>query len=446
MLNTKDNIAAIASGISGAVCIVKCAGPDILSIARKVFSGRGELGRESARRMRLGQVAGDTVLAVYMPGPASYTGDDVVEFHTHGGAAAAGAVLRKVLESGCRMAEPGEFTFRAFVNGKMDLLQAESVAELISAGSELALKTAEKQLDGVLSSKVHAIRDKIFAVLSECESDLDFSEAELELDPGLPDRLNEVSCEVDTLIKSAAMGRILRHGAAVALAGEPNAGKSSLLNCLLGYERSIVSDIPGTTRDTVEEALSIRGIPVKIVDTAGLRNNPGELEKLGMERSYREFQAAQVVFLVLDARRPESLASSLEAVGKTPGKVLVLWNKCDLTGFEIQLPETPYPAVKISARTGEGMTDLEEAFEQLIKSDDAGNWENPEFAVNSRTAELLEETAKLLPEAEAELRAGRGEIAAVNLHQAVKLLGKITGENAEPDLLEDIFSRFCIGK
>lgn len=445
VLNTKDNIAAISSGISGAVCVVKCSGPGVLEIARSVFSGGGRLNRENARKMLLGRVAGDTVLAVYMPGPASYTGDDVVEFHSHGGAAAAGAVLKSVLDGGCRMAEPGEFTFRAFVNGKMDLLQAESVAELVSAGSELALRSAEKRMDGALSDRIGAIREKVFSVLSECESDLDFSESDLELDPGLPDRLAEAAAEVDALLKSAAMGKIIRQGVSVALAGEPNAGKSSLLNRLLGYERTIVSDIPGTTRDTVEESLSIREIPVKITDTAGLRDDPGELEKLGMERSYREFQTSQLVLLVLDARRPERLGNALAALEGVAAERIAVWNKCDLAGFDAELPATPFPAVRISALTGEGMCDLEDAFERTIKSG-GGDWENPEFAVNARTAELLEEVKTLLPEAERELRANRGELAAADLHRAVLALGKITGENAEPDLLEAVFRRFCIGK
>ncbi len=454
MFNTKDNIAALATGTSGAVSIVKISGPDALEIANKVWHGKTSLGRENARKMMLGRAAGDQVLAVYMPGPASYTGDDVVEIHSHGGTAAGSAVLQELFSCGCRMAERGEFTFRAFVNGKMDLAQAEAVGELIDAGSRAALHLAERQLDGYLSRRVGALHRELASILAECESQLDFSEENIELEHPLYERFAQISENIAQLLSGAGRGRIIREGVSVVLAGAPNAGKSSLLNLLLGYERAIVSAVPGTTRDTLEEAAEFGGIKTVFTDTAGLRENGGELEKLGIERSRRAFFDAQVIFYLMDASSPQTADAELDKIIKEHGaeRILPVWNKCDLLP-DFHLTPLPEPGglknfVRISASGGENIAELEKRFAELVwqenvKGDGDGGGE---FAVNVRTAGLLQDAYSKADEVSALLKDESYELAAIGLRDMISDLGKITGDDVAPDILEEIFSRFCIGK
>lgn len=349
-MNTFDNIAAPATGIGGAVSIIRISGPDALAIGRRVWRGRRELGPESRRELLLGRVGIDSALAVFMPGPASYTGDDVVELHCHGGQSAADQALRSVFAAGCRPAEPGEFTFRAFVNGKLDLAQAEAVNDVISAGSDLALRIAEKQLDGVLSRRLEAAYDELNALRAECESHLDFPDEELAWEPDVPARLEALTAQLRELYDTRDIGGALRDGVSVVLAGRPNAGKSSLLNRLLGYERAIVTPIPGTTRDTVEAQTVICNLPVRITDTAGLRESADPIEQMGVERSRKSIAAASVTFWLLDASGGELEAELAEMERADAGNRIAVWNKIDLVP-ERALPELPCPAVRISART-----------------------------------------------------------------------------------------------
>ena len=301
-----DTIAALCTAPGGALNILRISGPDALRIGRQVWHGKNELGPAAARKMLLGKVcrgndpaSGEPCLAVFMPGPASYTGEDTVELHCHGGSFAPGRLLRELIGAGARMAEPGEFTKRAFLNGKMDLTQAEAVADLIAAKTESAARLAEKQLSGRLGDNIRQLRETLTHLLAEFESRLDFSEENLDWLPTekcLAEMQNTAD-RLDRMIRSADDGSILRDGVKVVIAGRPNAGKSSLLNALLGFDRAIVTEIPGTTRDTLEEFVSFRNIPVRLTDTAGLHESVSDpVEQLGIQRSLDSLKGASCIF------------------------------------------------------------------------------------------------------------------------------------------------------
>lgn len=446
-MNTNDTICAICTGTGGAISIIRIAGPDALKIGSIIWNGTVSLNEKPERQMLYGRCGGDPALAVYMPAPRSYTGDDVVEIQCHGGALAAKRVLDAALNAKARAAKPGEFTFRAFVNGKLDLTQAEAVSDIISAHSQMALNLAERQINGVLSQKISELRRQLTDILAECESRLDFSEENL--DWNHPDifisQIDQILATLTTLAESAKTGMILREGIRVVLAGRPNSGKSSLLNLLLGCERAIVSQIPGTTRDTIEEGAQLRGIPVRLTDTAGLRNSVDQIENLGIGRSRQTISLAQIVFWLLDASEPDLDAeiAELENCGASSNRIIAIWNKIDLAP-QRTLPELRFPSVRISTLNHEGINNLLDLFEEIVWGHEHA--EEPEIAVNSRHLALLNETSTLLPEATEHLTSEEWELAAILLRDAISALGSITGETIAPDILENIFSRFCIGK
>lgn len=441
-MNQSDNIAAPASAVGGAVTVIRLSGPEVLEIANKVWHGKKTLSAANARRMMLGTAAGDPTLAVYMKSPFSYTGEDVVELQCHGGAAAANSIMKELLNSGCRLAEPGEFTFRAFINGKLDLLQAEAVADLIASSSENALHLAQKQLAGSLSGRIDDLYDRIIALRSECESRLDFPDEELDFDDLVPEKIAQCRQCIADLIATSQAGSIIRDGVQVVLAGKPNSGKSSLLNRILGYDRAIVSAIPGTTRDTVESSAVIRGIGVKLTDTAGLRISDDPVEKMGIERSFRTIKAGMVTFWLLDAAAADPQAE-VSAIDRSAPGIIAVWNKCDIADTG-NLPETGLPTVKISARSGEN---LELLFDEFEKKVFAGNpVQIPEFAINARSTALLSDSLAHLDRASGSFSDGDYELAAAELANASIKIGEITGRTAAPDVLDKIFHRFCIGK
>ena len=441
-MNQSDNIAAPASAVGGAVTVIRLSGPDVLNIANTVWQGKKPLSDANKRKMMLGKVDGDPTLAVYMKAPHSYTGDDVVELQCHGGAAAANAVMKKLLSSGCRLAEPGEFTFRAFINGKLDLLQAEAVADIIASSSESALHLAEKQLAGTLSSRIDQLYDLLILLRSECESRLDFPDEELDFDDTVPEKIADTRRTISELIENGKSSSIIRDGVQVVLAGKPNAGKSSLLNRILGFDRAIVSAIPGTTRDTVESTAVIRNIGVKLTDTAGLRESSDPIEKLGIERSFRSIKAGMVTFWLLDASL-DDLASEVSAIDRSAPGVIAVWNKCDLAQGKL-LPETGLPTVEISARSGENINALFDEFEKIVFAGKAPVI--PEVAVNARSTALLESSLIHLDRAENSFNDGDYELAAAELADASVKIGEITGRSVAPDILDNIFHKFCIGK
>ncbi len=452
-MNTVDTIAAVATAPGGAIGIVRISGENALPAAQQVWRGRKSLCKANARMMLYGLIGdpGEPALAVYMPNPHSYTGEDVVELHCHGGAVTVRRTLEAVLsQKNVRAAEPGEFTMRAFINGKLDLAQAEAVGDIITATGDATLNLALRQLAGNLSRSVNDIRETLLLLASDCESRLDFPDEELEFDDSslLVERLNIARNALQKLIASAHAGAVLRQGVRITLAGKPNAGKSSLLNALLGIDRAIVSSIPGTTRDTLAENAVLRNIPVEITDTAGLRESDDEIEALGIERAKAAMLQSQVVFYLLDASA-EDIAGELTEfernIGSNKQQLIAVWNKMDLAK-ERDLPEIPeVPTVKISAMTGENLNALLDVFEKLVWQDDGNNADTPE-AVNARHLSLLQAADAALEPVADELISGSWELASANLRMALVETGRIVGETVEPDLLDEIFSRFCIGK
>ena len=452
-MNTEDTICAICTGVGGAISIIRIAGPDALEVGQKVWQGKNDLNFRNARKMLLGKIiledgnTGDSALAVFMPGPDSYTGGDVVELHCHGGALATRQTLDTTLQAGARAAEAGEFTFRAFVNGKMDLTQAEAVCDLITAHSDMALHLAERQIQGKLSASISVLRDELVDILAESESRMDFAGEDLDWtnDSVFIDKLEQVGAKITLLLESGREGIVLRNGIRVVLAGKPNAGKSSLLNLLLGFDRAIVTQVPGTTRDTLEENANLRGIPVTLIDTAGIREATDMIEGIGIDRSHQSIKQAQVVFWLLDASAEDLDSEISEMNTHTIDKenLIAIWNKTDLSKNKT-LPELPCPAVTISVLKSTGIDELLDMFEKAVW--EFPHSEEPEIAVNARHARLLEEAIEALPGAAINLDNNDWELAAVHLRSAISALASITGEESDPDILDNIFSRFCIGK
>lgn len=449
--DTTDTIGAIATGVGGGIAILRLSGPQALAIGNRVWKGRAPLSADSARLLCRGQVRDangeptDDSLAVVMPGPRSYTGEDVVELHCHGGQLVAHTVLAALLREGARHAEPGEFTKRAFLNGKIDLTQAEAVLDLIEAHSDMALHAANRQLDGHLRRRVDAIFAEICEILAEVEVRMDFVDEDLDWQPSEHVRgtLVEARSAMQTLLAYRQDGEILRHGLRLVIAGAPNAGKSSLLNLLLGRDRAIVTDIPGTTRDVLEELAHIRGIPLRLVDTAGIRDAVDVVERAGIERGEAAIRMAQLLIWVVDTTRPldeQRLAAEL-----TDGcPMIIAANKADLSGVRSVELGFDAPQVAISANTGDGLPALLDAIEAAVWGQ--AHDSEPEFAINARHCSLLESTCEQLDAALAVLDEDASELVAVSLRAALDSLGRITGRTLQPDILDNIFSKFCIGK
>ncbi|MFZ2655402.1 MAG: tRNA uridine-5-carboxymethylaminomethyl(34) synthesis GTPase MnmE [Victivallales bacterium] len=453
MKNTDDTIAAISTGTGGAVSIIRISGHGTLHIVNSVWHGRKKLDPENKRTMMLGRCLSpdsrffEQAVAVFFPGPNSYTGEDIVEIHCHGGALVSRKVLELVLNAGARQADPGEFTCRAFMNGKIDLTQAEGVSEIISAQSSMALNLAERQTSGILGNTVREIRSSLVHVLSECESRLDFPEENLDWAPAgqLCGNLSDAVSKIKNLLKYRTEGAVLREGIRIVIAGKPNVGKSSLLNLLLGYDRAIVTPLPGTTRDTVEEHAVMRNIPVRLIDTAGIREADNLIEGKGIERSIASIRQAQIIIWLLDASADhgEEIRTMKEHASGM-GNVIAVWNKIDLLAKSANLPSTGLETAEVSVDKNTGVDKLLDMIEKSVWG--YPHADEPETAVSTRHSTLLEEAIDALPDAIENIRLQKWELSSVNLHSAVSALGKITGEDASPDILDEIFSRFCIGK
>ena len=454
----QDTIASLCTAPGGALAIIRISGPLALECGNKVWKGRRKLGPECRRQMLLGKISsGERCLAVFMEQPHSYTGEDTVELHCHGGAFAPRRLLEQVLHSGARSAGPGEFTKRAFQNGKMDLTQAEAVADLINAKSERAALLAEKQMDGNLGRQIRAVREILLTVQLEAESRLDFPEEDLDWKSPRECRnlLIQAETELDKLIRSGKQGAVLRDGLHVVIAGRPNAGKSSLLNALLGYDRAIVTPVAGTTRDTLEEYVSLRDIPVRLTDTAGLHEDSSDpVEKIGIDRSFHTLEEAQMIFWVLDRSDMESAVCSAgflrsQLPFRKNQEVLALWNKTDLESSPEILPELPegIHTLSISARTGKGLETLLDYFAEKVWGESSASGDAGSLCeVSARHEALLREGAAFVRKASGRIEQEEWELAATDLREAISALGTVTGEEVSADVLDGIFRNFCIGK
>ena len=465
-------IAAISTAYGEAgIGIVRMSGPDSLSVLKKVFvpkaleKAQAECATEfkySPRHMYFGRATdpkdGSTIdecLAVYMPGPNSYTGEDVVELQCHGSVISYKKILSAFLENGAVMAERGEFTKRAFMNGRMDLAQAEAVIDLIKARSGRSFNCAVSQLSGKLSESIKKIREELLDVLVDLTVNMDYPDEDIEqlTYERFLDRVSSINDEVLKLKESSGEGRILKEGLKVAIVGKPNVGKSSILNMLLRENRSIVTDVPGTTRDTIEEQISIRGITICFEDTAGIHDSEDKVESIGIERSKEAFNKADLLLLVTDASRPLS-EDDKELLKMAEGRaVIIISNKTDLCEGQSEesaaaLAEKAGTGdiVYMSATTGKGLTELEDRIEQFVTGGKVRR-EDDVIVTNIRHAGLLRRAAGELSEAVNMIKMGEAmDFIEVNIRSAYDLLGEITGDTAGDDVLTEVFSRFCLGK
>lgn len=455
----EDTIAAVATAYGeGGIGIIRISGERALDILKSVFQPASGSDEIVSRRMTYGKVIDDDnrlvdeVLAVYMKGPKTYTAEDVVEINCHGSMVSLRKTLALVLRKGARLAEPGEFTKRAFLNGRMDLSQAEAVIDLIKAKTDRSFDIAVSQLEGELSGRVGAIRERLLDVLVNITVNIDYPDEDIEelTYVELKKNISEINDMIEILTSSASAGRMIREGIRVAIVGKPNVGKSSLMNGLLRESRAIVTDMPGTTRDTIEEAISIRNIPVYLTDTAGIRETTDTIEKIGIEKTKEAFNSADFIIFILDGS--EDLTDEdrliMEYIGER--NALVLINKNDL-GQKIDAHEIrdAMPGVRViqtSLIKGEGITEIENTIEELVYGGRISQKESL-MVNNVRHIELLNRAADSLQDAYTMADAGEAlDFIEVDVKNAYELLGEITGETVSDDIISEVFSRFCLGK
>lgn len=456
----EDTIAAVATAYGeGGIGIIRISGEEALPILQEIFEFHGDTDTFTSRRMTYGKIIDkeknqiiDEVLAVYMKGPKTYTAEDVVEINCHGSMVSLRKTLALVLRKGARLAEPGEFTKRAFLNGRLDLSQAEAVIDMIRAKTDKSFDVAVSQLEGRLSLKVEEIRQKLLDLLVDITVNIDYPDEDIEemTYEKLEESIVETQDMIEKLLATSSTGRMIREGIKIAIVGKPNVGKSSLMNGLLKETRAIVTDIPGTTRDTIEEVLSIRNIPVYLVDTAGIRETSDKVEKMGIEKSKEAFNQADFILFLLDGSRPleEEDLQIMELLKER--KSLVLINKRDL-GEAISIEEiaAKFPAsqvIEASLLKGQGITEIEDAVEDLVYGGEIVQKESM-MVNNVRHIELLQQAVKSLTDAlHMSERREALDFIEVDVKNAYERLGEIIGETVSDDIINEVFARFCLGK
>ena len=457
-----DTIAAISTPPGeGAISIVRLSGEQAISIADAVFqSGKKKLIDVSSHTIHYGHIFDpekyqmmDEVMVSIMRKPKTFTREDIVEINCHGGIVVVNQILQLVLRKGARLAEPGEFTKRAFLNGRVDLSQAEAVMDLIRAKTDKAMNLAINQLDGNLSRLIRQLRQEILETLAQVEVNIDYPEYDdvEELTTRLLlEKANQVQKQIQALLQTAQQGKILREGLSTAIIGRPNVGKSSLLNHLLREEKAIVTDIAGTTRDVIEEYVNVRGVPLKLVDTAGIRETEDIVEKIGVERSRKALSEADLILLVLN--QSESLTTEdKQLLDITSGnKRIILLNKTDLPSRINQEDLVPYlenePALPISVLTSEGLDQLEQAIADLFFGGNTGD-KDASYLSNTRHIALLEKAEHSLAEVIQGIESGMPvDLVQIDMTRCWDYLGEIVGDSVQDELITQLFSQFCLGK
>ena len=444
-----DTIAAISTAFGeGAIALIRVSGPDAVAIVDTLWRGRMPLAKAPPRRSLFGTLFQDTAkldeaLVTVFRAPHSYTGEDVVEIAGHGGILVSRRVLEAILRAGARAANPGEFTQRAYLHGKMDLTQAEAVMDLITAQTDLALRAASEQLEGRLGERIRKLREDILEILAHVEAYIDFPEEDIDPDTDalLRRRIEAALASAQEMLASATQGKILREGARTVIFGAPNVGKSSLLNLLLGHDRAIVSHLPGTTRDVLEETINLRGIPLRLIDTAGMRATEDEIERAGIDRTRRQLARADLRLRVVDASRDRAeLTDNVDHPAAAP-EILVL-NKCDLP---VHPSWEGVAGVRMSCLRAEGFDALADSVLAAITSGQVtADWA---CAINARHAGCLERASDILRASQQAFDDRLSpEFIAEELRAAMDAVGDIVGRADTEELLGVIFSRFCIGK
>ena len=457
-----DTIAAISTPPGeGAISIVRLSGDQAVQLADKVYqSGNKRLSEVPSHTIHYGHIVDpksnqlvDEVMVSVMRAPKTFTREDVVEINCHGGIVVVNQILQLLLREGARLAEPGEFTKRAFLNGRVDLSQAEAVMDLIRAKTDKAMGLALNQLDGNLSALIRSLRQEILETLAQVEVNIDYPEYDdvEELTTRLLlEKANQVQKQIQALLQTAQQGKILREGLSTAIIGRPNVGKSSLLNHLLREEKAIVTDIAGTTRDVIEEYVNVRGVPLKLVDTAGIRETEDIVEKIGVERSRKALSEADLILLVLN--QSESLTTEdKQLLDITSGnKRIILLNKTDLPSRINQEDLVPYlenePALPISVLTSEGLDQLEQAIADLFFGGNTGD-KDASYLSNTRHIALLEKAEHSLAEVIQGIESGMPvDLVQIDMTRCWDYLGEIVGDSVQDELITQLFSQFCLGK
>lgn len=460
-IDNLDTIAAIATPPgNGGVGIIRISGALVPHIAKQLIRGACSLQANGIQHSikaltpRLAQYSSftdndgsviDSGISLYFPAPASYTGEDILELQGHGGSVVLDMLLRRVLSLGARLSNPGEFTERAFLNNKLDLAQAEAVADLIESSTEQSVRSAQKSMQGVFSTQVNELVEELTELRTYVEAAIDFVDEEIDFltDGVVENRMLRILHSIKQIQNTAQQGRLLRDGMTVVLAGKPNAGKSSLLNALAGHEAAIVTDIAGTTRDVLKERIQLNGMPLHIIDTAGLRDSDNAIEQEGIRRAREEIKSADKILLLIDAREP-----NIESILKTlppGGNVTQIYNKIDLLGLEPEIKQTPQGCqIYLSIKTGNGMELLKQHLKQSVGFNEATD---NVFIARRRHIDALSKGHEFVENALEQLRGSyAGELVAEDLRLAQMSLAEITGKFTSDDLLGKIFSSFCIGK
>ena len=451
-----DTIAAISTPLGeGAIGIVRLSGTDSFAIAQKIFKGK-DLRKVASHTLNYGHIVDpdkneilDEVMVGAMRSPKTFTREDIIEINTHGGIAVTNEILQLVIREGARLAEPGEFTKRAFLNGRVDLTQAEAVMDIIRAKTDKAMNIAVKQLDGSLSDLINNTRQEILNTLAQVEVNIDYPEYD-DVEEATTEIIREKTSEFEALLtnllKTARRGKILREGISTAIIGRPNVGKSSLLNNLLREEKAIVTDIEGTTRDVIEEYVNINGVPLKLVDTAGIRETEDIVEQIGVERSKKALKEADLVLLVLNASEPlTDQDRQLLEISQDSNRIILL-NKVDLPE-KIEIDQLPEDHIKISVLKNQNIDQIENRINALFFENAGLVEQDATYLSNARHISLIEKAVEALQAVNEGLALGMPvDLLQVDLTRTWEILGEITGDAAPDELITQLFSQFCLGK